>query len=135
VYAVAAAAAIVATARPEEAFRHSRLLGFHGVEQGPGGPFRWTGRNFAVRLLPGETMRLTLAHYTPEGKPVTLESRVEGRVALRRTLRPGEATTLDLRAPSSEPRVILFSLSGAFVPRRLGVSEDPRELGLMALTP
>lgn len=135
VYAVAAVAAIAATARPGEAFRHSRLLGFYGVEQGPGGPFRWTGRNFAIRLLPGETMRLTLAHYTPEGKPVTLESHVEGRVALRRTLRPGEATTLDLRAPSSEPRVILFSLSGAFVPRRLGVSEDPRELGLMALTP
>lgn len=133
-YAIAATAAIVATARSEEAFRHTALLGFHELEQGPGGSFRWTRRRFAVRLDPGETRRLTLANYTPKGDSVTLETRVEESVVYRRSLRPGEAITLSLHASPAAPRTVLFSLSRAFVPRRLGISTDARELGLMALT-
>jgi len=78
---------------------------------------------------------LKLAHYTPEGKPVTLEARVKGSAVFERALAAGEAVTLRLRAPRFEPRAVLFSLSSSFVPRRLGVSEDRRELGLMAMTP
>lgn len=80
-------------------------------------------------------MRIGLAHFTPEGKPVELVAVSDGREVLRRTLAPGEGRTLVLSADGTRPRVVEFALSRAFVPRRLGLSSDRRELGLVSVFP
>jgi O-antigen ligase len=133
-YAAAAAVALAATLSPGEAFRYRQSMGFHGKEIGPGGPFYWTQRRFAIRLSPGETMRLGLAHFTPEGKGVELTAESGGRVLYRRKLEPGEAVSLRLSSGAGAG-LIRFALSRAFVPKRLGLSSDRRELGLVAVFP
>ena len=45
---------------------------------------------------------------------------------------PGVAIVLRLLAPRERPRILFFRLSRSFVPKRLGFSEDRRELGLLA---
>lgn len=134
-YAVAAAVAGLSTLSADEAFRYRRGMGFHAKEEGRGGPFYWTQRRFAIRLPPGETMRLNLAHYTPEGRPVELSAESDGRMVLRRELVPGQGLSLRLAAPAERPRVVRFALSRAFVPRHLGLSADRRELGMVAVFP
>lgn len=132
VYAAAGAVSAVSTLDPAEAFRYSPDIGFHGVESGPAGPFRWTARRFAVRLSPGERLRVRLVHLTPEGRPVVLTAESdEGRIA--RSLAPGAAVSLVLSAPNGAPEVVVFRLSRSFVPRRVGGSQDPRELGVVAV--
>ncbi len=135
VYAVAVAAAALATLSADEAFRYRPGMGFHGKETGEGGSFYWTQRRFAIRLPPGETMRLRLAHYTPEGRPVELSAEADGKTVLHRELEPGEGLALRLSAPPERARVVRFSLSRAFVPRHLGLSADRRELGMVAVFP
>jgi hypothetical protein len=134
-YAVAACVPALSTLSPEEAFRYRQGMGFHGREEGPGGPFYWTERRFAIRLSPGETMRMNLAHYTPEGRTVELTAEADGKNVLRRTLVPGQGLALRLSAGPRGARVVRFSLSRAFVPRRLGLSADRRELGMVAVFP
>ena len=80
-------------------------------------------------------MRLSLAHFTPEGRPVELTAESEGRRVYARTLSPGEAVSLRLNAAAGEARVVRFAVSRAFVPKRLGLSSDRRELGLVAVFP
>ena len=135
VYAGAAVWAACATLSPEVAFRHRQGIGFHAREVGSGGPFYWTQRHFAIRLEPGQTMPLRLAHFTPEGRNVELTAESTGARAFRRELRPGQSLGLLLRGRPTEPVVIRFSLSRAFVPKRLGLSSDRRELGLVAVFP
>ena len=135
VYAAAAFLASVETLRADVAFRHRPGIGFHEKEAGPGGPFYWTQRRFAIRLAPGKDLRLTLAHYTPEGRPVELTAESGGRRVYARTLVPGQAVPLRLNGSPAEPRVIRFTVSRAFVPKRLGLSSDRRELGLVAVFP
>jgi hypothetical protein len=135
VYAVAAGIAILATARPEETFRHAPRIGFHDRESGPGGPFRWTRRRFALWLEPGETRRIVLAHFSPKSAPVDLAASLEGREVFRRRLAAGESVTLRLNGGSSRPGAFLFRVSDAFVPKRLGLSQDRRELGLLSIEP
>jgi O-antigen ligase len=133
-YAAAALVALLETRSAEEAFRYRPGLGFHAREVGPGGPFWWTERRFAIRLEPGRSMRLGLAHFTPEGKPVTLTAESGGRRVFERVLAPGEGVRLRLSADAA-PRVVRFTLSRAFVPKRLGLSADRRQLGLVAVFP
>jgi O-antigen ligase len=135
IYAAAAFLASVATLRADVAFRHRQGVGFHEKEVGPGGPFYWTERRFAIRLPPGKDLRLTLAHYTPEGRPVELTAESGGRRVYTRTFLPGQAVPLRLNGSAAEPRVIRFTVSRAFVPKRLGLSSDRRELGLLAVFP
>ena len=135
VYAAAVLVAALSTLSTEEAFRYRRGMGFHSKEEGPGGSFYWTRRRFAIRVPAGETMRLALAHYTPEGRSVELSAEADGRTVLRRELRPGEGLSLKLAAAAGRPRIVRFSLSRAFVPRDLGLSADRRELGLVAVFP
>jgi O-antigen ligase len=130
-YAVAAAWATRPTLDPAEAFRYSRDIGFHGVEDGSGGPFRWTARRFAVRLSPGERLRVRLVHRTPEHQPVVLTAESESSRVVR-TLSPGESVSLALSAPARAPEDVVFRLSRSFVPRRVGGSDDSRELGVVA---
>ena len=135
VYAVAASVASLSTLRADVAFRHRQGIGFHEKEVGRGGPFYWTQRRFAIFLPPGKPMRLSLAHYTPEGRPVELTADCEGRRVYARTLSPGETVSLRLNASAGEARVVRFAVSRAFVPKRLGLSSDRRELGLVAVFP
>ena len=133
VYAAAALWSALATMDAAEAFRYRREIGFHPEETGEGGPYRWTQRRFAIRLGPGATMHLTLAHFTPEGRSVTLTAEADGRAVFGRTLEPGQSVALRLEASPAAPRVFRFALSRAFVPRRLGTSADRRELGVLAV--
>jgi len=134
-YGAAVVLAAFSTLSSEEAFRYRRGMGFHGKEEGPGGAFYWTQRRFAIRVPAGETMRLRLAHYTPEGRNVELSAEAEGHKVLRRELRPGEGLSLRLAAAAGRPRIVRFTLSRAFIPRQLGLSADRRELGLVAVFP
>ncbi|MEX1244248.1 MAG: O-antigen ligase family protein [Thermoanaerobaculia bacterium] len=134
-YAAAALWGAAATFEADEVFRYRQGVGFHARETGPGGPFYWTQRRFAIRLLPGQTMRLGLAHFTPEGRGVDLTAESEGRTVYRRSLAAGERVDLRLTGNPAAPRVLRFTLSGAFIPKRLGLSGDRRELGVMAVFP
>lgn len=135
IYAVAVVWAGLSTLRSDAAFRHRPGIGFHAKEVGSGGPFYWTQRRFAIHLPAGKDMRLILAHYTPEGRDVELTAETAGRVVFARTLAPGQAIQLRLRGASAGARVVRFSVSRSFVPKRLGLSSDRRELGLVAVFP
>ena len=132
VFAAAAVAAALATARPAETFRWSSRIGFHAEESGPGGKFRWTRRRFAVWLEPGQLRRLSLAHFSPTAGSVELTARSSGRPDYRRNLKAGESVTLALAGSPEAPRAVVFEVSRAFVPKRLGLSQDRRELGLLS---
>jgi len=133
-YAALAGVALVKTRSPEETFRYRPGLGFHARETGTAGAFWWTQRRFAVRLGAGRSMSIGLAHFTPEGLPVTLTAESGGRTVFERSLAPGASVHLRLSAGAA-PRVVRFTLSRAFVPKRLGLSGDRRQLGLVAVFP
>jgi hypothetical protein len=65
---------------------------------------------------------------------VTLTAESGGRTVFERQLAPGDGVRLRLSAGAA-PRVVRFTLSRAFVPKRLGLSGDPRQLGLVAVFP
>lgn len=134
-FVAASAVAAFATLRPAETFRWSPRIGFHEAEAGPGGPFRWTRQRFAVWLEPGETRRLVLAHFSPSPAPANLAAVVDGRTEFRRTLRAGESVSLVLRGSPDRARAVVFEVSRSFVPKRLGLSQDRRELGLLSIEP
>jgi O-antigen ligase len=132
VYAAGAVAAVLSTASPAETFRYSRRIGFHELERGPGGAYRWTRQRFALWVVPGDPpVRLGLANFGPTGTPITIEARAAGRLAGRRTLAPGTATAFTIAAGSG-PGPVTFALDKSSVPRRLGVSGDRRRLGLLS---
>ena len=135
VYAAAAAVAILLTASPAETFRHAPRIGFHDQETGSGGPFRWTRRRFALWLEPGQTRRLVLAHFSPSPAPMDLTATLEGRPVFRRSLKAGESVSLRLLGSPEHSRAVVFEVSWAFVPKRLGLSQDRRELGLLSIEP
>jgi O-antigen ligase len=135
IYTAAALWGLAATLAPDEVFRYRQGIGFHARESAPSGPFYWTQRRFAIRLLPAETMRLGLAHFTPEGRAVELTAESGGRTVYRRPLDPGQTITLRLIGDPAAPRILRFAVSRAFIPKRLGLSGDRRELGIMAVFP
>jgi O-antigen ligase len=130
VYAIAVASGVLATAHPEETFRYAHRVGFYPAETGRGGSFCWTRRRFALWLDPGQERVLVLAHFAPGGEPVGVLAETEGRVVYERSLRAGEALRLRLSAPAGRPRAVVFRLDRSFSPKRLGLSQDRRELGL-----
>jgi O-antigen ligase len=132
-YTAAAVIGMLATARPEEAFRYSPRLGFYPLETSPGGPFRWTRGRFALWLAPGETSTLSLARFTPDPQPAELVARRDDSVVWRESIAAGRSTLLRLSARSDRPSALQFHVSRTFVPRRLRISDDPRELGLLAV--
>jgi O-antigen ligase len=133
-YAVFAVRAVFATADPAETFRYGNRVGFYGRETGHGGNFHWTRRRFALRVPREAPGRISLANYSPEGKPVEVTvSADEGEILFRRTVPSGGSTSLALWA-GGRPRVFRFDLSRSFVPKRLGLS-DRRELGVVAVLP
>jgi len=134
-YAAAAIAEVLAAHGPDESFRYRSGIGFYSREAGPAGPFYWTARRFAIRVAAGESLRLAVAHFTPEGKGVELTAECDGRPVFSRTLEPGQGVELRLFGAATRPRIVRFAVSRAFVPRRLGLSADRRELGLVAVFP
>lgn len=134
-YAIAVVVAGLSTLRADVAFRHRRGIGLHAREKGAGGAFYWTQRRFALRIPKGSTMRMSLAHFTPEGRSVELTAESSGRSVYAKMLAPGEGVALMLSGGPGEDRVIRFAISRAFVPKELGVSSDRRELGLVAVFP
>lgn len=134
-YAAAALVGLLAANGPEEAFRYRGGIGFYAREAGPTGSFYWTARRFAIRVGPGQSLRLALAHFTPEGRAVELTAACDGSTVFARSLEPGQAVALRLFGGAARPRVVHFSVSRAFVPKRLGLSADRRELGLVAAFP
>ena len=133
-YAGAAAVSALSTAREAEAFRYALRLGFYPPE--PGGGFRWTQRHFALRPEPGERLRLTLANYSPLGRPVDVRASARGALVWRGTAAPGAAVNLRISGAPGGPEAVVFTLSSAFVPRALGIpGGDARELGLRAIFP
>jgi hypothetical protein len=133
-YAAGALVAVSRTADPRETYRHARLIGFHQAESGPGGPFRWTRRKFAIQVRPDAPEHISLANYSPEGKPVGVIVRSADHVLYRRSIRPGESVNLALWS-GGPARAFVFQLDRAFVPKRLTGSDDRRELGLLAVLP
>jgi len=131
VYAAAAFVGMLATLDADEAFRHAPRIGFYDRETGPGGVFRWTRRRFALRVRPGETVRLGLANFSADGKPVTAVARAGGVELSRWTFAPGQARALRI-ATGSRPAAVVFTLDRSFVPRSLGASGDRRRLGLLS---
>ena len=78
--------------------------------------------------------RISLANYSPEGRPVEVTVRAdEGPVLYQRLLPSGGSTSLALW-PGGQPRVFRFELSRAFIPKRFGLP-DRRELGVVAVLP
>jgi O-antigen ligase len=132
VYAVAAAVGILSTNSAEETFRYRPWIGFHEKEVAPGGAYRWTKKNFALWVEPGGSRSLELIHLPPLAQAVELTARLGDRVVFRRPFAPGETAGLRLNGASDRPRAFFFSLSRAFVPKRLRMGEDRRELGLRA---
>jgi O-antigen ligase len=130
VYAVAAAAAALATARPAETFRYAPRIGFYVREGAEGEAFCWTRRHFALWLPQGQERRLTLAQFAPLDDRVGVEARAEGRLVYQSALGAGEAVALRLSAPADRARAIVFRLDRTFSPKRLGLSQDRRDLGL-----
>ncbi len=128
-YAAAVCAAIAATGGAAEAFRHAPRIGFHALETGPGGPFRWTRRRFAVWVPPRQTLRLGLANFGPSGQPVAFEA-LSDASPVSRVLSPGQATGIRITAAAA-PAPVVFSLDRSFVPKRMGLSSDRRSLGLL----
>jgi O-antigen ligase len=134
-YAFAAAWAALATLGSGEVFRYRQGAGFYGKEMGADGPFYWTQGRFAIRLLPGESMRMGLAHFTPEGRAVTLTVESDGAEVYRRAFEPGETVGFRLIGHPDAARILRFTVSRTFSPKRLGRSSDPRELGVVAVFP
>ena len=131
-YAAAAFVAALSTARAEEAFRFGSRIGFNEPEIGPAGEFQWTRQHFGFWLSPRQRVRLALGNFSPIGRPVEITAREDGRLLYRRSLGIGEIVVLDLSGAGSRTAALRFDLSSSFVPRRLGVGGDARELGLQA---
>ena len=122
----------LARAGPTRPFATAPEIGFHEREirdraarsPGPSGASRCASS-------PGRTQQILLAHYTPEGRERRAHGgggRPDGRLHAHARGRPGRCRCGSPRAPATRG-TSGFTLSRAFVPRRLGVSGDRRELG------
>ncbi len=129
-YGGAALFAVARTGSSAEAFRYAPRIGFHSLETGPGGPFRWTRRRFAVFVPARQTLRIGLANFGPSGQPVAFEAR-SGRRTLSGALPPGGVTAIRITT-AGVPAAVRFSLDRSFVPKGMGLSSDRRSLGLLS---
>ena len=114
------------TARPEHAFRFGRWAGLHDHSR----PRRWTSAEAFRRVAPGERrLVLDLANERPDESPVAVRVRVDDVDAGTVVLPPGEPRRFRVDL-AREARVVRLSVSPTFVPRRLGIGSDGRELGI-----
>ena len=111
------------------------LQGFHGPERDGDparGTFRWTGPQASLTLPGGEAVTLVVAGTRPPGTPpAEISVWIGERLVGERVL--GETTqTIRLDRPETgDPGPIDLTIqSTVFNPRSLGLSSDPRDLGV-----
>ena len=111
------------------------LQGFHGPERDGDparGTFRWTGPQASLTLPGGEAVTLVVAGTRPPGTPpaeisVWIGERLVGERVLGET---PQTIRLD-RPETGDPGPIDLTIqSTVFQPRSLGLSSDPRDLGV-----
>ena len=111
------------------------LQGFHGPERDGDparGTFRWTGPQASLTLPGGEAVTLVVAGTRPPGTPpaeisVWIGERLVGERVLGET---PQTIRLD-RPETGDPGPIDLTIqSTVFNPRSLGLSSDPRDLGV-----
>ena len=112
------------------------LQGFHGperdLEDPARGTFRWTGSQASLTLPGGQTVTLVVAGTRPPGTPpaeisVWIGERLVAERVLGETL---QTIRLD-RPETGDPGPIDLTIqSTVFQPRSLGLSSDPRDLGV-----
>ena len=111
------------------------LQGFHGPER-DGDParstFRWTGPQASLTLPGGEAVTLVVAGTRPPGTPpakisVWIGERLVGERVLGET---PQTIRLDRPETGDPSQIDLTIQSTVFNPRSLGLSSDPRDLGV-----
>ena len=109
------------------------LRGFHSPERhaADDATFRWTGPEAALTLPAAGRVELTVAGVRPPGvPPAEVSVRLGGRLVVDRRILDGGLETLLLDAPAEPGPVDLELESTVFEPRKLGISDDPRALGV-----
>ena len=112
------------------------LRGFHAGERDRDpalGTFRWTGGRASLTLPAGAGITLVVAGGRPAGAPPAEISVWVGErpVVARRVLSDApQAIRLDLPEPGGPGPIDLTIQSTVFRPRSLGLSPDPRDLGV-----
>ena len=112
------------------------LQGFHAAERDPDpdrGTYRWTGPRASLTLPGGEAVTLVIAGERPAGvPPASIAVRIGGRTVLEGLVVEDDprAVTLDAPGGASAPAIDLVIRSTVFEPRALGLSADPRQLGV-----
>ena len=111
------------------------LQGFHGPERDGDparGTFRWTGPQASLTLPGGEAVTLVVAGTRPPGTPpaeisVWIGERLVGERVLGET---PQTIRLDRPVTGDPGPIDLTIQSTVFNPRSLGLSSDPRDLGV-----
>lgn len=93
--------------------------------------YRWTGAEASLVLPHGGGVELTVAGSRPDGvPPAELSVWADEQVLLEARVLSGALETLSLDVPDGSGPVVLRMESTVFQPSELGVSDDPRELGV-----
>lgn len=110
--------------------------GWYRVEKVSGKPARWTARRFAWRFTGTEATRFELKCFLPsesrlEDLRATISSR--GTTFFRLKIRPGwNDYSFLLSGTQHRNRDVIVELSHSWVPARLQINSDARELGVLA---
>ncbi len=111
------------------------LQGFHGPERDRDparGTFRWTGPQASLTLPGGEAVTLVVAGPRPPGTPpAEISVRIGEQLVGERVLgETPQAIRLALPETGAQGPIDLTIQSTVFQPRSLGLSPDPRDLGV-----
>ena len=112
------------------------LQGFHAAERDPDparGTYRWTGPRASLTLPGGDAVTLVIAGERPAGvPPASIAVRIGDRTVLEGLAVEDEPRAVTLNAPggAAAPSIRLTIRSTVFEPRALGLSADPRQLGV-----
>ena len=112
------------------------LQGFHGPERDREDPargtFRWTGPQASLTLPGGEAVTLVVAGTRPPGTPpAEISVRIGEQLVVERVLGDTpQAIRLALPETGAQGQIDLTIQSTVFQPRSLGLSPDPRDLGV-----
>ncbi len=109
------------------------LDGFHAAERdGQGdGTFRWSGERAALTIPGGVDVALTVAAGRPAGaSPAEISVWMADRTVVERRILTDEPQVIRLGAAAASGPARLTIESTAFQPSALGISADPRVLGV-----
>ena len=109
------------------------ISGFHGPERGGpvDGSFRWTNGRGQITVPAGSNVTLTLIGWRPTGvSPAEVVVWVGGEQAVGPLTLPNTPEKIRLAVPFASGPVELTVASNVFSPRAVGLSPDPRDLGV-----